>query len=457
MYLFFRRNGEVGTSDADGVIVTRSNAAARAKSNLRRERTKRRRGLLAAQEALRVESANDFVGRQPLFDSSLSVVGYEILFRGGPVPNRAIIDNENQATSQVILNMFTDVDLEEILGGKRALINLTRDLILEGVPTLLPPERVVVEVVETTRVDDRLVAALKRLRSQGYTIALDDWMAFSKLQPLLGLADIVKIDIQAFDPKRLVAEVGWLKTYGVQLVAEKVETYAELRRCRELNFDYFQGFFLSRPEILRRTAVPPNQLETLELITHMQDPNVEIQDLAAIIRRDVALSYKLLRVVNSAYYSLPRTVDSIRDAIVLLGTRQIGSWVSLINLAKIARKPKELTITALVRARMCELVAEVNGRHDGDAFYTVGLFSVLDALLDVPLDAALNALPLTPEVREAVADRTGVMGETLRGVIAYEEGDWDNAYCPGVTDGQLAAIFRDAVVASDEMWSKVSA
>jgi EAL and modified HD-GYP domain-containing signal transduction protein len=385
------------------------------------------------------------------------VVGYEILFRGGAVPNRAVIDNENQATSRVILNTFTDIDLEQILGGKQALINLTRDLILEGVPALLPPERVVVEVVETTQVDERLKTALKRLRSQGYTIALDDWEAFSKLQPLLSLADIVKIDIQAFDPKRLVAEVGWLKSYGVQLVAEKVETYAELRRCRELKFDYFQGFFLSRPEILRRTAVPPNQMETLQLISHMQDPDVAIEDLAAIIRRDVALSYKLLRVVNSAYYSLPRNVDSIKDAIVLLGTRQIGSWVSLINLAKIARKPRELTITALVRARMCELVAEVSGRYDGDAFYTVGLFSVLDALLDVSLDVALDALPLSPEVREAVADYSGVMGKTLRGVIAYEQGDWDNAECPGVSDAQLAAIFRDAVVSSDEMWSKVSA
>lgn len=438
-------------------MVTRSNAAARAKSNLRRERTKRRRGLLAAQEALNVESANTFVGRQPLFDTSLSVVGYEILFRGGPVPNRAIIDNENQATSRVILNMFTDIDLEAILGGKQALINLTRDLILEGIPALLPPERVVVEVVETTQVDERLITALRRLRAQGYTIALDDWAAFSKLQPLLSLADIVKIDIQAFDPKRLVAEVGWLKSYGVQLVAEKVETYAELRRCRELKFDYFQGFFLSRPEILRRTAVPPNQLETLQLISHMQDPDVAIEDLAAIIRRDVALSYKLLRVVNSAYYSLPRNVDSIKDAIVLLGTRQIGSWVSLINLAKIARKPRELTITALVRARMCELVAEVSGRYDADAFYTVGLFSVLEALLDVSLDTALDALPLSPEIREAVTDYSGVMGKTLRGVIAYEQGDWDNAQCPGISDGQLAAIFREAVVASDDMWSKVSA
>ena len=437
--------------------MTRSNAAARAKSNLRRERAKRRLGVLAAQEALNVDSANTFVGRQPLFDTQLSVVGYEILFRGGAVPNRAVIDNENQATSRVILNTFTDIDLEQILGGKQALINLTRDLILEGVPALLPPERVVVEVVETTQVDERLKTALKRLRSQGYTIALDDWEAFSKLQPLLSLADIVKIDIQAFDPKRLVAEVGWLKSYGVQLVAEKVETYAELRRCRELKFDYFQGFFLSRPEILRRTAVPPNQMETLQLISHMQDPDVAIEDLAAIIRRDVALSYKLLRVVNSAYYSLPRNVDSIKDAIVLLGTRQIGSWVSLINLAKIARKPRELTITALVRARMCELVAEVSGRYDGDAFYTVGLFSVLDALLDVSLDVALDALPLSPEVREAVADYSGVMGKTLRGVIAYEQGDWDNAECPGVSDAQLAAIFRDAVVSSDEMWSKVSA
>ncbi|MCP3996454.1 MAG: HDOD domain-containing protein [bacterium] len=397
------------------------------------------------------------MGRQPLFDRRLDVVGYEILFRAGPVPNRAIIDDENQATSNVILSMFTDIDLEAILGGKRALINLTRGLILEGIPSLLPPERVIVEVVETSTVDERLIEALHRLRSQGYTIALDDWISFSKLRPLLPVADIVKIDIQAFDAKRLVAEVGWLKTFGVQLVAEKVETYAELRRCRELDFDYFQGFFLSRPQVLKRTAVPPNQVDTLELITQMQDPDVAIEDLAAIIRRDVALSYKLLRIVNSAYYSLPRHVESIKDAIVLLGTRQIGSWVSLINLAQIARKPKELTITALVRARMCELVAAVSGRADTDAFYTVGLFSVLDALLDVSMETALEALPLSVEVHDAVALREGVMGETLAGVVAYEQGDWDNARCPGVDDVELAAIFRDAVVASDEMWSRISA
>jgi EAL and modified HD-GYP domain-containing signal transduction protein len=248
-----------------------------------------------------------------------------------------------------------------------------------------------------------------------------------------------------------------LKTFGVQLVAEKVQTYTELRRCRELDFDYFQGFFLSRPQVLKRTSVPPNQIDTLELITHMQDPDVAIEDLAAIIRRDVALSYKLLRIVNSAYYSLPRHVDSIKDAIVLLGTRQIGSWVSLINLAQIARKPKELTITALVRARMCELVGAANGRADTDSFYTVGLFSVLDALLDVTMDTALEALPLSTDVHDAVATREGIMGRTLAGVIAYEQGDWDNARCPGVDDAQLAAIFREAVVASDEMWSRITA
>lgn len=437
--------------------MTRTNAAARAKANLRRERNTKRRGVLAAQAAFAADSPNTFVGRQPLFDRRLDVIGYEILFRGGPVPNRAVISNENQATSNVILNTFTDINLEDILGGKRALINLTRDLILEGVPALLPPERVIVEVVETSIVDDRLVAALHRLRSQGYSIALDDWISFSKLRPLLPVADIVKIDIQAFDAKRLVAEVGWLKTFGVQLVAEKVQTYAELRRCRELDFDFFQGFFLSRPQVLKRTAVPPNQIDTLELITHMQDPDVAIEDLAAIIRRDVALSYKLLRIVNSAYYSLPRHVESIKDAIVLLGTRQIGSWVSLINLAQIARKPKELTITALVRARMCELVAAASGRSDTDAFYTVGLFSVLDALLDVPMELALEALPLSSEAHDAIANREGIMGRTLAGVIAYEQGDWENARCPGVNDGQLASIFREAVVASDEMWSRITA
>lgn len=397
------------------------------------------------------------MARQPVFDKRLDVVAYEILFRGGPMPNRAVIDDENQATSSVIIDTFTDIDLEEILGGKRALINLTRDLILEGIPSLLPPERVVVEVVETSVVDDRLIAALERLRGQGYTIALDDWISFSKLRPLLPLADIVKIDLREFDAKRLVAEVGWLKSFGVQLVAEKVETYKELRECRRLDFDYFQGYFLSRPEMLKRTAVSPNQIETLELISMMQNPEVAISDLAAIIQRDVALSYKVLRIVNSAYYSLPRHIDSIKDAIVLLGTKQIGSWVSLINLAQVSRKPKELTITALVRARMCELAAAVNGRYDADAFYTVGLFSVLDALLDVSMETALEALPLSQEVHDAVALHQGVMGETLAGVMAYEKADWDNARCPGVADDKLAAIFRDAVVASDEMWARISA
>jgi len=436
--------------------VSRSIAATRAKANLRRERTEKRRGVVAAQAAYANAPADTFVGRQPLFDRRLDVVGYEILLRCAPDLKAVAVADDNRDTSDAILNTFTDVDLEEILGGKRALISLTRELILEGIPTLLPPERVIVEVVETSNVDDRLIAALHRLRSQGYSIALNDWISFSKLRPLLPVADLVKIGIQQFEPNRLVAEVGWLKTFGVQLVAENVQTYAELRRCRELDFDYFQGFFLSRPQVLKRTAVPPNQIDTIELITQMQNPDVAIEDLAAIIRRDVALSYKLLRIVNSAYYSLPRHVESIRDAIVLLGTRQIGSWVSLINLAQIARKPKELTITAIIRARMCELVASVSGRADGDAFYTVGLFSVLDALLDVPMETALEALPLSDDARDAILASTGIMGRTLAGVIAYERGDWDNAHCPGVDDGQLAAIYRDAVVSSDEMWARVS-
>ena len=434
-----------------------STAAARAKANLRRERTQRRRSsVLAARAALTSGSSNAFIGRQPLFDRRLDVVGYEILLGGASVLDEAEAGDENRATSDAIVNTFTDVDLEEILGGKRALIKLTRDLILEGIPTLLPPERVIVEVVKTPAVDDRLITALHRLRSQGYSIALNDWVSFKDLRPLLPVADIVKIDIQVFEHGRLVAEVGWLKTFGVQLVAENVQTYAELRRCRELDFDYFQGFFLSRPQVLKRTAVLPNQVSTLELITHMQDPDVAIEDLASIIQRDVALSYKLLRIVNSAYYSLPRHVESIKDAIVLLGTRQIGNWVNLINLAQIARKPRELTITALVRGMMCELVAVASGRAESDALYTVGLFSVLDALLDVSIETALEALPLSDDIHDAIVSHTGFMGETLAGVIAYERGDWEHARCPGVDDGQLAAIFRDAVVASDEMWAHVA-
>jgi EAL and modified HD-GYP domain-containing signal transduction protein len=431
-----------------------SQAAARAKANLRRQRSMRRRRRSA--RPLAVDGPSTYVGRQPIFDRRLSVIGYEILFRSAPQLNKAVIGDPSQATSNVIVNTFTDIDLEAILNGKRALMNFDRDLIVDGIPGLLPPERVVIEILETTTVDQGLIAAVRGLRSQGYTIALDDWAPFSDLRPLLPVADIVKIDVREFDSPRLATEVEWLKSFGVELVAEKVETYAELRQCRELHFDYFQGFFLSKPEVLRRTAVPPNRLETLQLITQMRDPDVSIDDLAAIIRRDVALSYKLLRVVNSAYYSLPRHIDSIKEAIVLLGTRQIASWVSLINIAQISRKPKELTITALVRARMCELAAAAMGRRDAEAFYTVGLFSVLDALLDVPMAAALETLPLSPEVRAAITDGAGVMGATLRGVIGYERADWENAHVPGLPDAQLAAIFEDAVIASDEMWARIS-
>ena len=438
--------------------MSSSTAANRAKANLHRERTKRRSGSAAldARAAFALTPQETFIGRQPLFDRRLDVVGYEILLRGAFDHAETVAGDENRATSDAILNTFTDFDLEDILGGRRALISLTRDLILEGIPTLLPPERVIVEVVETANVDDLLVTALHRLRSQGYSIALRDWISFKKLRPLLPVADLVKIDIQAFEHGRLVAEVGWLKTFGVQLAAENVQNYAELRRCRELDFDFYQGLFLSRPQVLKRTAVLPSQIFTLELVSQMQDPDVAIENLAAIIQRDVALSYKLLRIVNSAYYSLPRHVESIKDAIVLLGTRQIGSWVSLINLAQIARKPKELTITALVRARMCELVASISGRGDSDTFYTVGLFSVLDALLDVSMETALEALPLSDDTRNAIVNHSGIMGATLAGVIAYERGDWENARCPGIDDGQMAAIFRDAVIASDEMWAHVA-
>ncbi len=363
-----------------------------------------------------------FVGRQPIFDQHLSVVAYELLFRSGDT-NWANITDGEYATSQVVHDAFMEIGLESLVGSKRAFINLTRDFMLQDYTAVFPTDRVVLEVLEDIVVDTELIEAVRVLSSQGYTIALDDFVFHEHLRPLVEIADIIKVDILALDRLALQQNLSTLSQYDVKLLAEKVETRDDLTYCRELGFDYFQGYFLCEPDIVTGQRSPANQLAVLRLLAKLQEAETTMEQLETIIRQDVSLSLKLLRLVN-ADPSLSHQIDSIHQALLHLGTKFITAWGSLIMLADIDDKPHELMVTAMIRGKMCELLADANHLPDREGFFTVGLFSVLDAMLDRPMADIVASLPLTEDVGQALLTYEGVLGRTLHGMLAYERGNW---------------------------------
>jgi len=396
-----------------------------------------------------------FVGRQPIYTRELDVYAYELLFRSGE-SNRADITNGDRATSQVILNAFMEIGLDTVVGQKLAFINLTRDFILQDYSRVFPADRVVMEVLEDIPVDAELIAAVRRLSTQGYTIALDDFIYHDDLQPLVEIADIIKVDVLALDRMAVQEHAALLRQYNVKLLAEKVETQDDFKYCRDLGFDYFQGYFFCRPEIIKGQRVPANRLVTLQTLAKLQNPDVDFRELEEIISRDVSLSYKLLRVINSAFYALPRRVDSLRRALAMLGTRMITTWVSLIILSGIDDKPHELMVTAMVRAKMCEMLAQALAQAGKEAFFTVGLFSALDALMDSPMQEVLQSLPLSDDVKAALLSYEGLLGTALRCVLSYERGEWHEVHCASldraaITDAYLQAIAWAAETSSQLM------
>jgi EAL and modified HD-GYP domain-containing signal transduction protein len=385
-----------------------------------------------------------FVGRQPIYDRQRDVYAYELLFRSGE-SNHARVTDGDQATSQVILNTFMELGLETIVGSKLAFINLTRGFILQDYSPVFPAGRVVLEVLENIPVDAELIEAVSRLSSQGYLIALDDFIYHERLQPLVEVADIIKVDVLALDAAALREHAATLQQYKVKLLAEKVETQDHFKHCRDLGFDYFQGYFLCEPEVIRGQRVPGSLLVTLQLLAKLQEPDTTFGELEQVISRDVSLSYKLLRVVNSVFYALPQKIDSLRQALLRLGTRYITTWVSLILLSGFDEKPHELMVTAMVRAKMCELLAQAVGRSSTEMFFTVGLFSALDALMDSPMEEVLKSVPFSDEITAALLSHAGMLGEALRCVLAYERGDWDAVHCFGLDSTTITEAYLQAI------------
>ncbi len=397
-----------------------------------------------------------FIGRQPIFDENLSVCAYELLFRQHGDQQEANVIDGDSATSQVMLNTFADIGLSKLVGKHLAFINLTRYFLEDPQRIVMPPGQIVLEILEDIEPSDTILNTLETLKNQGHTIALDDFVFHERLQPLVSLADIIKIDITLLSMEEIKQHAEQFRQQQICLLAEKVETYDEFEALKKIGFDYYQGYFFSKPTVIQGKGLESNQLSIMRLVARINDPDLEIIELSEIIGTDVSLSHKILKFINSPASGLRAQIDSIQRAVVLLGLNTIKNWVSLIALTNASDKPEALSTLALVRARSCEQLARACAQAKPDSFFTIGLFSALDAMMDLPLEDLLEDLPLADELKSALTQRDGIYGQALNCVTAMEANNYNGIEFMdlGLTD--LSKIYLDAIFWADQQLRTVA-
>lgn len=371
------------------------------------------------------DSSEVFIGRQPIFDRGQRVVGYEILFRAGDEGHARVLDAES-ATATVVLNALTEIGLERIVGAHVAWINLSRGSVLNGIATMLPANVAGFELLEGQKVDEAFLSAARDLKHQGYRLALDDFEFAPEYAPLLEVVDVVKLDYMALGAERFASEIERLKPYPVSVLAEKVETKDEHQYCKALGCDLFQGFFYQKPELLRGRRIELTTGSILQVISALQNASLEFDELEPLIAHDLPLSLRLLRYINSAFFALRHEVSSVRQALVMLGLENVRRWATLTVMGSIEGKTPELTSNALIRARFCELAGLAAGL-DGAGLFTIGMFSLIDAMLDVSLEEVTNELPFPNDMRLALLSHSGPMGRILDAATALEGGYFGDA------------------------------
>ncbi len=389
------------------------------------------------------------VARQPILDRNGSLLGYELLFREPDSETAGVLD-DRAATSTVILDGLFDVGLFDLVGDSVAYVNVSREFLLSVRPPPLPAQRVVLELLEDQIVDDALLGVLEDLVAEGFTIALDDFRLTPETEPLIRYASIVKVDVLEYTDRALESLVSHLRANypGLTLLAEKVETRTEWLRCSVLGFDAFQGYFFARPSRLQRSRLPTQGLASLSTMVELSAAE-DFDELNRIIARDAGLSMRLLRYANSAYVALPRHVGSVQEGLAWLGAATVRRFAMMVALASVHDVPNELLTTALVRARMCQLLSKAGDSAAGDSYFTVGLFSVADALADAPMQLVIEQLPFRYDIADALLYASGDLGDLLNGVVAYQRGDFDAASELIARHPDAEQVYHEAITWAD--------
>lgn len=333
----------------------------------------------------------------------------------------------DQATSIVIDNGFFSIGMEKLTGGKLAFINFTENLLNDDLAGVFPKEQVAIEILETVEATEAIIARCRAYREKGYMLVLDDFIYHPNLQPLVELANIIKVDFLGASSEKRREIIDIVKDPKMKFLAERVETLADYEEAVELGYSYFQGYYFAKPEIVKGSGVPSYKLNYLKILQLINQPNLNFDMLENIFKQDVSLSYKLMRYINSPYFGFPREIKSIRHALNMIGLREAKKWLSLMALSSIGKdKSEELVRMALSRATMCELAAPLFGfEEQADDLFLLGLFSLLDAFLDMPMDEALAKLPLANAIINALLGNSSPYLLVHKVVTAYERGDWE--------------------------------
>jgi len=393
---------------------------------------------------------NLFIARQPIYDNQQSVIGYELLYRNSTI-NRAIFEDGNLASSDTIINSFMNIGIDTLVGSTLAFIYLPEKFLLNQDLIPMFKEQCVFEILEDIEITDTVIESIQQMKAAGYKLALDDFIYGEDKIPLLELADYIKLEVNQATDDELRLQMKQLEPYQGKLIAEKVENDELLTRCQALGFQYFQGFFFCHPQIIQQKHIPANKLVVLRLLEQINNPDVDYMELEAVLAQDVALTYKLLRYINSAAFSLRREIESIKDAVVLLGIRNVKNWLSLILMSRVVRsKPTELIVTAMVRGRMCELLAEQYHPEVKSQMFIIGLFSVLDALMDAPMIELLDTVILSTPIKMALLDHAGIQGEIYAMVLHYDLFEWDELANASIPAGNLAEAYLLAIQWADQ-------
>jgi EAL and modified HD-GYP domain-containing signal transduction protein len=391
-----------------------------------------------------------YIARQPIFDLTKRLYAYELLIRESTGTQPVDVD-QDRATTSLLSSAFLTEGLEKITGGKLCFIRFTEELLLKGIATFFPNTKMVVEIPEDLVPTAELLEACKQLFEQGYLVALDHFVYRKELDPLIKIADIIKFDIHEKSLEEIEKVFHRLSHYDLKFLAVKVETYEEFYRAAKLGFTYFQGDFFSQPEMLRVKELASLQHNLINLLAEVNRSNTTIDRLNEIISTDVGVTYKLLRYINSAHFYLLREVTSVRQAIQYLGADEIRRFVSLVIISEVAAdKPEELIRLSIIRARFCELLAmAADSSQETSKFFLLGLFSLLEPLLDTPIDNVMQKLPLADALKEALIEQKGVLFPYLEIVTEYERGELEKCieviHAVGVDEEEVSSFYMEAV------------
>jgi EAL and modified HD-GYP domain-containing signal transduction protein len=402
---------------------------------------------LARPDADAPRSATLLIGRQPIVSKSLQVEAYELLHRPAPASGT---DAGERATARVLLAAIADIGLEFLVGSRPAYVNFEQRAFLRLDIRALPPDRIVLEVLGELEPSPGVVNSLRSLVDAGYRVALDDYVPDDPRASLLPLVSVLKFDVQKATPAAIQREIDRVRRPGLLLLAKKVETREEFQTFGWMGFDLFQGYFYARPTIVPGRPLLANQVAVLDVIARLQDPQNGVDELAAAIQRDVGLSFRVMRYANSSLLAAAAPIDTIRNAVIRLGMVRVRNLAALMLLGGMEGVPRSVLAAALYRARACELLAGAARVPDPASGFTVGMFSLLDAMLNQPMSDLLSQLPLSVAVAQAILLGTGPHGAILACARAFENCDWKGVELAGVGREKLEECLRSAVRWADE-------